>query len=144
VAAPGTLPALEAQMRNHKSITSKAAARLELFARQHRCCLTESEARLLVCAKRASARRVVSSPSAVVGQFIADFCAPRISLIAGLPPPSSARPQRPHRRSGWRHSCAQARRDLKLRRAGFRIVRVSAELVLRDLGATVAIIRAAL
>jgi hypothetical protein len=29
--------------------------------------------------------------SAVVGQFIADFCAPSIGLIAGLPPPSSAR-----------------------------------------------------
>jgi very-short-patch-repair endonuclease len=39
---------------------------------------------------------------------------------------------------------ADARRDLKLRRAGFRVVRVSAELVLSDLCAAVAIIRAAL
>jgi very-short-patch-repair endonuclease len=39
---------------------------------------------------------------------------------------------------------ADARRDLKLRRLGLRVVRVSAELVLRDLPAAVALVRTAL
>ena len=120
-------------MRNHKSINLKSAARLELFARQHRCCLTESEARLWsalkACRLGVSFRRQVP----VVGQFIADFCAPSIGLIVEVDGPIHARKPGP-----------DARRDLKLRRAGFRIVRVSAELVLRDLGAAVAVIRAAL
>jgi hypothetical protein len=38
LAAPGTLPALEAHMRNRSSANHKAQSRLELFARQHRCC----------------------------------------------------------------------------------------------------------
>jgi very-short-patch-repair endonuclease len=69
----------------------------------------------------------------VVGQFTADFCAPSIGLIVEVDGAIHARKLGP-----------DARRDLKLRRAGFRVVRVSAELVLRDLGAAVAIIRAAL
>jgi very-short-patch-repair endonuclease len=120
-------------MRNHKSINSKSAARLELFARQHRCWLTESEARLWSALKArqlgVSFRRQVP----VAGQFIADFCAPSIALIVEVDGAIHAR------KVG-----ADARRDLKLRRAGFRVVRVSAELVLRDLGAAVASIRAAL
>ena len=43
-----------------------------------------------------------------------------------------------------RKQAADARRDRKLQRAGFRIVRVSAELVLSDLSAAIAIVRAAL
>lgn len=43
-----------------------------------------------------------------------------------------------------RRQRADERRDLKLYRCGFRVVRVSAELVRRDLGAALAIIRAAL
>jgi hypothetical protein len=64
----------------------------------------------------------------VAGQFIADFCAPSIGLIVEVDGAIHARKLGP-----------DAGRDLKLRRAGFRIVRVSAELVLRDLGAAVAI-----
>ena len=120
-------------MRNHKSINSKAAARLELFARQHRCCLTESEARLWSALNArqlgVSFRRQVP----VAGQFIADFCASSIGLIVEVDGAIHAR------KLG-----ADARRELKLRRAGFRVVRVSAELVLRDLAAAVAVVRAAL
>jgi very-short-patch-repair endonuclease len=43
-----------------------------------------------------------------------------------------------------RRQSADASRDLKLRRLGFRVIRVSAELVLTDLAAAVALVRAAL
>jgi very-short-patch-repair endonuclease len=43
-----------------------------------------------------------------------------------------------------RRSRADERRGLKLRRLGYRVVRVSAELVLDDLPAAVALVRAAL
>jgi very-short-patch-repair endonuclease len=133
VAAPGTLPALEDQMRSSSSANLKSQARLELFARQHRSRPTQSEARLWSALKDrqlgVSFRRQVP----VAGRFIADFCAPSIQLIVEVDGPIHARRPGP-----------DARRDLKLRRDGFRVVRVSAELVLRDLGAAVALIRAAL
>jgi very-short-patch-repair endonuclease len=43
-----------------------------------------------------------------------------------------------------RAQTSDARRDRKLQRAGFRSVRVSAHLVLRDLAAAIALVRAAL
>ena len=120
-------------MRNPSSANLKSQARLELFARQHRSRLTESEARLwsAINARRlgVSFRRQVP----VAGQFIADFCAPAIGLVVEVDGAIHARKAGP-----------DARRDLKLRRAGFRIVRVSAESVLGDLPAAVALIRAAL
>jgi len=133
MAAPGTLPAREAQMRARSPLNSKSAARLELFARQHRSCLTESEARLWSALKArhlgVSFRRQVP----VAGLFIADFLAPSIKLIVEVDGAIHARKPGP-----------DARRDRKLQRAGFRIVRVSAQLVLSDLAAAVALVRAAL
>ncbi|MEO8899880.1 MAG: endonuclease domain-containing protein [Polyangiaceae bacterium] len=132
-AASGTPPAMEAQMRLLKSPNSKAAARLELFARQHRSNLTDSEAALWSALKArqlgVSFRRQVP----VAGSFIADFLAPSIKLIVEVDGPIHARTQR-----------ADASRDRKLQRAGIRIVRVSAKLVLTDLAAAVALIRAAI
>src|SRR4051812_40944030 len=120
-------------MRNRSSAHFKAQARLELFARQQRCSLTESEA-LLWSAINArqlgvSFRRQVP----LARRFIADFFAPSIGLIIEVDGAIHAR-----------QGVADARRDLKLRRTGFRIVRVSAELVLGDRAAAVAPIRAAL
>jgi very-short-patch-repair endonuclease len=43
-----------------------------------------------------------------------------------------------------RRRAADASRDRKLRRLGYRVVRIEAELVLRDLPGAVALIRAAL
>jgi very-short-patch-repair endonuclease len=68
----------------------------------------------------------------LASQFIADFFAPAIGLIVEVDGAIHAR-----KRS------SDARRDLKLHRAGFRVVRVSAELVLSNLPAAVAQIRAA-
>ena len=69
----------------------------------------------------------------VGARFIADFCAPSIKLIVEV--------------DGGYHSrrrAADASRDRKLARLGYRVVRVEAELVLRDLSAAVALVRAAL
>jgi very-short-patch-repair endonuclease len=132
-AASGALPEMEAQMRAQQSTNRKSLARLELFARQHRSQLTESEATLWSALKArqlgVSFRRQVP----VAGLFIADFLAPSIKLIVEVDGAIHARKQDP-----------DARRDRKLQRAGFRIVRISAQLVLRDLQAAVAFIRAAL
>ncbi len=120
-------------MRAQNPTNRKSLARLELFARQHRSRLTESEARLWSALKArqlgVSFRRQVP----VAGLFIADFLAPSIKLIVEVDGAIHARKQRP-----------DTRRDRKLKRAGFRVVRVSAELVLSDLAAAVALVRAAL
>ena len=120
-------------MRSSSSANLKSLARLELFARQHRCSPTESEARLWAALNArqlgVSFRRQVP----LAGHFIADFFAPSIGLVVEVDGAIHARKPK-----------ADARRDLKLRRAGYRVVRVSAELVLRDLPAAIALIRAAL
>jgi len=69
----------------------------------------------------------------VGGQFIADFCAPSIQLIVEVDGAIHARRLGP-----------DARRDLRLRRLGFRVVRVPAALVLSNLPAAVVLVRAAL
>jgi len=133
VAAPGTLSALETHLRNRSSANLKSQARLELFARQHGSRLTESEARLWSALNArqlgVSFRRQVP----LAGQFIADFFAPAIGLIVEVDGAIHARRPGP-----------DARRDLKLRRLGVRVVRISADLVLGDLPAAVALVRAAL
>ncbi len=120
-------------MRVAQPLSSKSAARLELFARQHRSQLTESEARLWSALKArqlgVSFRRQVP----VAGLFIADFLAPSIKLIIEVDGAIHARKLGP-----------DARRDRKLQRAGFRIVRISAQLLVSDLSAAIALVRAAL
>src|SRR3954469_7255557 len=69
----------------------------------------------------------------VAGLFVTDFCAPSIQLIVEVDGAIHARKVGPN-----------ARRDRKLHRAGSLIVRVSAELVLIDLQAALALIHAAL
>ena len=121
-------------MRFRKSsVNTKSAARLELFARQHRSSLTESEARLWSRLKARQLGVTFRRQVPVGGEFIADFLAPSIGLIVEV--------------DGAYHARRQGRdasRDRKLRRLGFRVVRISAELVLTDLAAAVALVRAAL
>jgi len=119
-------------MRNSSSAHFKVQARLELFARLHRCSPTESEARLWSALNARQLGVTFRRQVPLAGHFIADFYAPTIKLVVEVDGPIHARKRN-----------ADARRDLKLRRAGFRIVRVSAELVLSDLPAAVALIRAA-
>jgi very-short-patch-repair endonuclease len=120
-------------MRHRKSLNTKSAARIELFARQHRSSLTASEARLWSGLKARQLGVTFRRQVPVGGQYIADFLAPSLRLIVEMDGAYHAR------RQG-----ADAKRDLKLCRCGFRVVRVSAELVLMDLSAAVALVRAAL
>jgi len=119
-------------MRVTKSSNSKPAARLELFARQHRNCLTESEARLWSALNAGQLGVCFRRQVPVGNRFIADFCAPSIKLIVEV--------------DGGYHSrrrASDASRDRKLARLGYRVIRLDAAL-LRDLAAAVAVVRAAL
>ena len=120
-------------MRNGKPLNPKSAARIELFAGQHRSSLTESEARLWSALKARQLGVTFRRQVPVGGHFIADFLAPSVRLIVEADGAYHARRQR-----------ADASRDGKLTRRGYRVVRVSAELGLRDLSAAVAVVRAAL
>jgi len=117
------------------SLVSKAAARrsalLEGRARQMRSALTPSEA-LLWRALRGKQLGVVFRRQVVVGGFIADFAAPAARLIVEVDGGVHA-----ERRGG------DARRDEKLRRLGYRVLRLEAALVLRRLPEAVALVRAA-
>ena len=120
-------------MRYRTSVDTKSAARIELFARQHRSSLTESEARLWSGLRARQLGVTFRRQIPIAGQFIADFLAPSLRLIVEVDGAYHAR------RQG-----ADERRDRKLARLGYRIVRVSARLVLTDLAAAVALVRAAL
>ena len=68
-----------------------------------------------------------------IGNHIADFAAPSFKLAIEV--------------DGGYHvtrAAADARKDRHLRRAGWRVLRIPAELVMRDIAAAVALVRAAL
>jgi very-short-patch-repair endonuclease len=117
----------------HTSTSVNSGNRLQVYAAQNRAAPTPSEARLwsALCASQLGQpfRRQVP----LAGRFIADFYAPRARLVVEVD-------------GGWhsRRRAADARRDAKLLRLGYRVVRLPAELVVADLPAAVALIRAAL
>lgn len=107
-------------------------ARVELFARQMRSALTPSEqqlwevirgGRLGVCFRR----------QVPLGRFIVDFAAPSVSLVVEVDGGY-------HRPRGT----ADARRDEKLVRMGWRVLRLPAALVERNLTEAVGRVAAAL
>jgi very-short-patch-repair endonuclease len=75
-----------------------------------------------------------SSGKVVLGErYIADFFAPSLGVVVEV--------------NGGAHSNSRAsdrRKDEKLRRLGYRVVRVEAALVMRDVAVALAVIRAAL
>jgi len=118
-----------------RSSTSKASARSKLLlaarAREMRFAPTPSEERLWG-ALRAGRLGVVFRRQVPIGRYIADFASLEARLIVEVD-------------GGYHESrrAADARRDKVLRRAGYRVLRVPAELVHRDLAGTVALVRAA-
>ena len=115
------------------SNTRNREAQLEQQARQHRSCLTPSEARLW-SALKARQLGVQFRPQVLLdGRLIVDFFASAAALVVEVD-------------GGYlsQRRAADASRDRKLRRLGYHVVRIEAELVLRDLPAAVALIRAAL
>jgi very-short-patch-repair endonuclease len=92
---------------------------------------TSSEAALWRCI---SGRQlgVAFKRQQVIGKYIVDFVAPSVKLIVEV--------------DGGYHASrhvADARRDRYLERAGYRVIRVPAEMVLRQLPVAVAVVRSA-
>jgi len=105
---------------------------LQIHAAQLRSSLTPSEAALwrLINAGKTG---VWFRRQQVIGSFIVDFVAPAARVVIEVDGEYHSR-----RRS------ADARRDRVLRRLGYRVLRLEAELVLRHPEQAVALIRAAL
>jgi len=101
-------------------------------ARQMRKSLTWSEAALW---RELSGSKlgVAFRRQVCIGKYIADFAAPSVKLVVEVD-------------GGWheRREAADARRDRELARAGWRVVRVSAECVEERLEKAVAKVREAL
>ncbi len=119
-------------MRARPSIAPQRSAVIEMRARQMRHAMTPSEAALWSCLKSRQLG-VVFHRQVPVGRFIADFLAPSARLIVEI--------------DGGYHrerARADARRDRALERAGFRVLRLEAELVLRNPELAVARVVAAL
>jgi very-short-patch-repair endonuclease len=105
---------------------------LALHAHTMRQAPTDSEAQLWR-ALRSSQLRVAFRRQVPLLGFIVDFYAPSAHLIVEVDGSYHAR-----------RVTADARRDRKLEGAGYRVVRVQAELVLRDLPAALLAVRRAL
>ena len=105
---------------------------LALHAHTMRQAPTDSEARLWR-AMRSSQLGVAFRRQVPLLDFIADFYAPSARVIVEVDGGYHAR-----------RVTADARRDRKLARAGYRIVRLQAELVVRDLSAALRAVRGAL
>lgn len=119
-------------MKSSKSSTSSQLARLHGHAQAMRQAPTGSE-RALWEALRCRKLGVQFRRQVVFGNFILDFVAPAARLVVEVDGAYHAE------RRG-----ADERRDRKLRRAGLTVLRLPAELVLTDLAAAVARVRAAL
>ena len=105
---------------------------LDLHAHTMRQAPTDSEARLWR-ALRSSQRGVAFRRQVPLLGFIADFYAPSARLIVEVDGGYHAR-----------RVTADARRDRKLTRAGYRVVRLQSKLVMRDLPAAVLAVQRAL
>ena len=105
---------------------------IELHARRMRSALTPSEARLFQ-AIRAQKLGATFRRQVVIGRFVADFVAPAERVIVEVDGAHHAR-----------RRAADARRDRALARMGYRVLRLPAELVEKQLGEALARVRAAL
>jgi very-short-patch-repair endonuclease len=115
-------------MRRRSNVTST----IETYARQQRSALNGPE-QALWSEIRGGRLGVWFRRQVVIGRFIVDFIAPRERLIVEV--------------DGGYHATrvgADARRDRKLTRMGYRVLRLDADLVRRDVHAAVAQIRQAL
>jgi very-short-patch-repair endonuclease len=113
--------------------TTVAAQRLHHYASKNRAAPTESEARLWSALSAGQVGVSFRRQVPVGNCFIVDFLAPRARLVVEVDGGYHAR------RRG-----ADLRRDAKLRRLGYRVLRLPAALVMEDLQAAVACLRAAL
>jgi very-short-patch-repair endonuclease len=107
--------------------------RLEQCAWANRRALTESEARLWSALGGRKLGVQFRRQVPLAGRYVVDFCAPAVRLVVEVDGGCHARKRQ-----------ADARRDVDLAVLGYRVVRVGAEVVMRELDAAVRAIRAAL
>ena len=107
--------------------------RLEQCAWANRQELTASEARLWSALKARQLGVQFRREVPLAGRYIVDFCAPSVRPVGEVD--GRCHESRPR---------ADARRDAELCALGYRVLRVDAALVMRDLAAVVALVRAAL
>jgi very-short-patch-repair endonuclease len=120
-------------MRSHNQNRQARSNRLVSRARSMLHSPTASEEALWQ-ALRGGALGVAFKRQVPLGdRYIADFLAPSVRLVVEVDGGV-------HRTSG----AADRRRDEKLRRLGYRVLRVEAALVMRDAAAVLAVVRAAL
>ncbi len=112
---------------------SQRSSLIALHAAQMRSAPTASEAALFAALRGGALEGVLFKRQVVIGNFIVDLLAPRQKLVVEID-------------GGYHARCRarDARRDRVLARLGYRVVRLDAELVLRDLPAALALVRAAL
>jgi very-short-patch-repair endonuclease len=120
-------------MRVRQSFTHVSKLQLQVYAAQNRGALTESEARLWSALSAGQLGVSFRRQVPLGNRFIVDFLAPLARLVVEVDGCYH------ERRRG-----ADARRDAKLRRLGYRVLRLPAALVMNDLKAAVELVRAAL
>ena len=106
---------------------------LEQCAWAIRRALTPSEARLWSALRARQLGVQFRREVPLAGRYIVDFCAPSVRLVVEV--------------DGGYHELrprADARRDAELRRLGYRVLRIEAALVMRDLHAVVGLVRSLL
>jgi very-short-patch-repair endonuclease len=124
-------------MRSPILSQSRTAARralvLAVRARQMRSCPTASEARLFEALRAGRLGVRFRRQVPVAGRFIADLVAADVRLVVEVD-------------GGYheRRRAADERRDRALAREGYRVLRLEAELIMRDLPAAVGRIRSVL
>ena len=104
---------------------------LEQRAAQMRHAPTTSEARLFAALRGGQLGVAFRRQVPLLGRFIVDLLAPELRLVVEVD-------------GGYHEQRADARRDRALARAGYTVLRLEAELVMSDLPAAVARVRAAL
>ena len=121
---------------NKPLFRNRSAARIALLderARGMRVALTASEALLWGRIRGRRLGAVFRRQVPLLGRFIADFLAPAERLVIEVDGGHHAEQAR-----------ADERRDGVLARAGYRVLRLDAALVMRDIEAAVALVHAAL
>jgi crossover junction endodeoxyribonuclease RuvC len=113
--------------------TSFRTSQLSQRAIQMRHAPTTSEARLFELVRGGQLGVVFRRQVPVLGRYIVDLVAPQISLVVEIDGGYHAERAR-----------ADARRDRALARAGYHVVRIEAELIMRDEEAALALVRAAI
>ena len=117
----------------HVPFSQRRSALIAARASGHRFSPTLSERKLWLALSAGRVLGVVFRRQVPIGgRFIGDFVAPAFKLVVEVDGSAHI-----HRRR------ADARRDEKLRRLGYQVLRLEAELVLSDLPAAVARVREA-